>query len=76
MNELKKSVLVSGTVNFPLTVGNRAVIFQNNGGTRYTSIIQAINQVSNGFIAFETENTFYRVKQPNASSQKAAAFAA
>lgn len=58
--EGKKLATMSGTLLFPLSVGNRAVIL-HDGGYTHTSKVVAIHSVQPGDIRFETRNTHYRL---------------
>lgn len=70
MDNQKKNVLISGMIHLPLKIGERAVIFQNNGGSTHTSIVEAINQIAESFIMFETENSVYCVRQSKSPVSK------
>lgn len=60
MEIMKKSTTLSGTLMFPLCVGNRALIL-HEGGYVHTSTVEAIHSVSANEIRFETRNTRYRL---------------
>ena len=58
--EGKKFATMSGSLLFPLCVGNRAIIF-HDGVCTPTSAVVAIHSVVPGDIRFETKNTHYRL---------------
>ena len=58
--EGKKFATMSGTLLFPLSIGNRAVIL-HDGGYTHTSKVVAVHSVQPGDIRFETRNTYYRL---------------
>lgn len=60
MNQEKKVVYMSGSVQNPLKVGLRAVIFHTKGRT-WTSPVAAIHQIADDLIVFETRNSTYCV---------------
>lgn len=60
LNADKKAVLLYGSLQLPLKVGLRAIIFQNGGHIR-TSAVAAITQVDERFIVFETQDSTYCV---------------
>lgn len=57
---MKKTVIISGKVIFPLREGARAVI-ACGGDFIYTSRVVEIFEVSDNFAHFETMNSIYRV---------------
>lgn len=59
MTTQKQTIQIRGYVVFPLEVGRPALICEDNGGYRRTSIVQNLEQVSPTEIRFETHNTFY-----------------
>ncbi len=56
----KKTVLVSGSVLFPLEIGGSAIIVNGTEVIR-TSAVAAIQHVSRDLIVFETRNSKYCV---------------
>ena len=62
MNE-KKTVILTGKLLAPLSVGSRA-LFLHNGQRVHTSKVVAINSVSPTGVSFETMNTNYRLLMP------------
>lgn len=59
----KKTREVSGTLLYPLRVGERSVIC-TEGPYLWTTPVQAITAVGPDMICFETQNTNYRVLAP------------
>jgi hypothetical protein len=60
MNSDKKIVNLKGSVKLPLVIGTRAIIY-HNGTVIKTSSVEAIEQVSDELIVFETRNSNYSV---------------
>lgn len=74
MELMKKNTTLCGTLMYPLTVGNRALIL-HNGGYVHTSAVVAIHSVAANEIRFETRNTHYRLL-PVPVSQEASFYSA
>jgi len=72
LNQEKKTVFLSGSVQLPLKVGTRALIL-NTGGPIWTSTVVAIQQISEDLIVFETRNSTYCVA-PKQSPAPAAVY--
>ena len=60
INLNKKVVLLSGSIVFPLRVGESAIIFYSGGMLR-TSAVERIKQITLESIVFETKNSIYCV---------------
>ena len=73
MKTRKPNIMIKGNVQYPLKIGQRAVIFPRNGDTRFTALVKAINQVADGFIVFETENVVYSVNSTDEPTPAAGA---
>lgn len=58
--ENKKTMEISGTLLYPVTVGMAAFISEE-GGTRRTSTVLKVQKLSQTEIQFETRNTFYHL---------------
>jgi hypothetical protein len=56
----KKVVFINGTLLLPLKIGARATIFKDDEIIR-TSTVEAIKQVTQNNITFETQNSIYCV---------------
>jgi len=65
INEEKKTVFLKGSVQFPLKVGARAIIYHADRST-WTSAVELIHQVSEDLIVFETRNSTYCIALKNA----------
>ena len=59
-NEEKKAIFLKGSVQLPLKVGVRAIIYQTSGPI-WTSAVEVIHQLSEDLIVFETRNSTYCV---------------
>jgi len=60
MDQEKKVVFLSGSIQLPLKVGEMALMFHNGLPIR-TSVVMAIQQISDDLIVFETRNSTYCV---------------
>ena len=58
MNEQKNSMEITGKLLLPLTVGESAFIMEA-GGTRRTSMVLNVEDISQTEVQFETRNTIY-----------------
>lgn len=66
----KKKIEINGRLQYPVTVGERAVIFDVDGNTAITtSIVQEIELISVNQVAVETMNSRYIVHQCTDESQ-------
>lgn len=58
MTNMKISKIITGTLLYPITIGEPALIHQHNGLTR-TTTVTTVSKITTTEIRFETHNTKY-----------------